>query len=73
MVNSPFEIDERYFEVLAQNPIVALTKHRTTGTHDIWILGQWSRMFVDPDNQYKSEPTPSQAWSAYMALTGTSI
>ncbi len=70
MANSnPLELDERYFEILAQTDMVTLSYHRKSKTYDIWIYDDLYRGFTDPTNEYKSEPSMQQAWQKYMELT----
>lgn len=61
---SKLEIDDRWFEIIAQSPTAVLTKHRQSGT-----LGLWRLEWRDAGNFPPGFET--NAWEAYLGAQKT--
>lgn len=53
------ELDDRFFEVIASSPTAIMTKHRISGTLNLWQL-DW-RERGDYPTSFEAE-----AWAAYL-------
>lgn len=61
MAIEPFEIDERWFVILAQSEHAVLTKHRFSGDITAWKLVWWYSW---------NKKTETEAWNEYLKYCG---
>jgi hypothetical protein len=64
MANPPaFEIDDRWFTVLATLPNAVITRHNISGNLDVWSL-EWKHKAAYPPS------FEAEAWAKYLSCGG---
>lgn len=66
MAQVTLELDDRWFEVLAQSPTAVLTKHRVSGTLTLWRLEWRDRDEYPPGFE-------SEAWAKYLGAANNAL